>query len=198
MKILNYGEKYENPVTLCVGFFDCVHKGHAEIIGRAKARAEALGAECAVLTFVNDPGVFLGKKKQLYTFRERAEALADLGVDVVVATVFDEKFYTTAAEDFLNTLTSSLNPVTVVAGEDYTFGAGAKGNAAMLSDILGRKGIPVAILPLKGTENGKISSTEIKNAVERGDIAYANARLTEPFFMLGKVGHAHGRGSTFG
>lgn len=68
----------------------------------------------------------------------------------------------------------------------------------MLSDILGRKGIPVAILPLKGTENGKISSTEIKNAVERGDIAYANARLTEPYFMLGKVGHAHGRGSTFG
>lgn len=198
MKILNYGEKYENSVALCVGFFDCVHKGHAEIIGRAKARAAALGAECAVLTFVNDPGVFLGKKKQLYTFRERAEALADLGVDVVVAAVFDEKFYTTAAEDFLNTLTSSLNPVTVVAGEDYTFGAGAKGNAAMLSDILGRKGIPVAILPLKGTENGKISSTEIKNAVERGDIAYANAHLTEPYFMLGKVGHAHGRGSTFG
>lgn len=198
MKILNYGEKYEKPLTLGVGFFDCVHKGHAEIIGMAKARAEALGAECAVLTFANDPGVFLGKKKQLYTFRERAEALADLGVEVVVAAVFDEKFYTTPAEDFLNTLTSSLDLVSVIAGEDYTFGAGAKGSAEMLSGILGGKGVPAVIMPLKGTENGKISSTEIKNAVERGDIGYANVCLTEPYFMLGKVGHAHGRGNTFG
>lgn len=198
MKILNYGEKYSAPVVLAMGFFDCVHKGHAEIVSRAKSIAEECGAECAALTFSNDPCAFLGKKQQLYSLREREIVFSDLGLDAVVAAVFDEKFYSTSASDFLSMLTESLDVRAVVAGEDYTFGARAAGNVDMLKDVLSAKGIRVDIMPIIDIDGEKISSTEIKNAVARGDIAYANARLTEPYFMLGRVAHAHGRGSTFG
>ena len=47
-------------------------------------------------------------------------------------------------------------------------------------------------------EEEKISSTAVKEAISAGDIARANALLSEPYFMLGRVSHAHGRGGTFG
>lgn len=198
MKILNYGEKYGSPIVLAMGFFDCVHKGHAEIISRAKQLAAKYDAKCAALTFRNDPCAFLGKKQQLYSLREREIVFSDLGLDAVVTAVFDEKFYSTSASEFLSTLSGSLNIMAVVAGEDYTFGAHAAGDVDMLAKTFGKKGIVTEILPLLDIDKVKISSTEIKNAVARGDIAYANARLTEPYFMLGRVAHAHGRGNTFG
>ena len=32
-KVLRYGQEYEKPVVLAMGFFDCVHLGHAKVIG---------------------------------------------------------------------------------------------------------------------------------------------------------------------
>ena len=56
MKVLGFGEKSNTPVAVALGFFDCVHKGHAAVIARAKELAGSMGAECAVFTFRNDRG----------------------------------------------------------------------------------------------------------------------------------------------
>lgn len=198
MKILKYGERYGAPTVLAMGFFDCVHLGHAAIIREAERMARELGAQCAVFTFSNDPGSFLNKKKQLYSLKERTEVFSALGADAVVTAEFDKDFYATTAEEFLTKLIASGELAGVVAGEDYTFGARALGDARMLCDFMRGAGKAVSVLDLERMGGVKISSTGIKNAVERGDIGYANARLTEPYFMLGTVSHAHGRGSTFG
>ena len=65
MKVLGFGEKSNTPVAVALGFFDCVHKGHAAVIARAKELAGSMGAECAVFTFRNDPGTYFGKQKRL-------------------------------------------------------------------------------------------------------------------------------------
>lgn len=75
MKILSHDRKYDAPIVIALGFFDCVHKGHAVIINRAKELAHEYGAQCAVFTFSNDPCAFLGKKPQLYTLEERVSVL---------------------------------------------------------------------------------------------------------------------------
>ncbi len=198
MKVVRFGEKYDTPVALALGFFDCVHKGHAAVISAAAQRAEKCGAECAVFTFSNDPGTYLSKQKRIYTFEERLAALEALGVEHVVAAEFEDEFAALGADDFLFKLLSTLNIVGVAAGEDYSYGARAAGRADSLKRRMAKEGIPVDILPLLQADGKKISSTDVKTALAAGDILLANELLTQPYFMLGRVSHAHGRGSTFG
>lgn len=198
MKLLHYLDKYDRPLVLAMGFFDCVHKGHVEIISRAANLARKLGAECAVFTFSNDPCAYLGKKPQLYSFNERVTVFSDLGVDVTVFAEFKGAFVRLSPEEFLISLTSGLNIAGIVAGEDYTFGVKGRGNSAFLRSYFANTQTKVEIMPFIMSKEGKISSTYIKNAIERGDIEFANECLTEPYFMLGTVVHAHKRGSTFG
>ena len=106
MKDLRLGERYAAPVTLALGFFDCVHLGHAAVISRATSKRLPLAAGSAPFsTFSNDPGALLGKKKRIYTFRERVAALDDLGADLVVHAPFDAAFSELSAEEFCRILT---------------------------------------------------------------------------------------------
>ena len=200
MKKINFGEKYDAPLALALGFFDCVHKGHAAVISSAREYAAAHGCECAVFTFSNDPGAFVGKRARIYTFEERAEALRGLGVDVIVSAEFDSRFAALSREHFATVLRDTLDLRAIRAGEDYTYGAQRAGDASTLDEDFGAYGVDIWVLPLIriAGEEEKISSTAVKEALSAGDIARANALLSEPYFMLGRVSHAHGRGGTFG
>ena len=200
MKKINFGEKYDAPLALALGFFDCVHKGHAAVISSAREYAAAHGCECAVFTFSNDPGAFVGKRARIYTFEERAEALRGLGVDVIVSAEFDSRFAALSRENFATVLRDTLDLRAIRAGEDYTYGAQRAGDVSTLDEDFGAYGVDIGVLPLIriAGEEEKISSTAVKEALSAGDIARANALLSEPYFMLGRVSHAHGRGGTFG
>ena len=200
MNKINFGEKYDAPLALALGFFDCVHRGHAAVISSAREYAAAHGCECAVFTFSNDPGAFVGKRARIYTFEERAEALRGLGADVIVAAEFDSSFAALSREHFAEVLRDTLDLRAIRAGEDYTYGAQRAGDSSTLAEDFGSCGADVKVLSLIriAGEEEKISSTAVKEALSAGDIARANALLSEPYFMLGKVSHAHGRGGTFG
>lgn len=192
-----FGEKLGQPVVLAAGFFDCVHLGHAAVIKRAKQIADGCGAVTAVFTFSDDPSRALGKKAQIYDFDDRVLALGNIGADVVVHAEFASTC-NMPAEGFLNALTSSAEIRGVVAGEDYTFGAKASGNAETLKTYFGSMGVRTEIMPFVTADGRKIASTDIKKLVERGDVEAVNALLAEPYFMRGTVSHAHGRGKRIG
>lgn len=200
MNKINFGEKYDAPLALALGFFDCVHRGHAAVISSAREYAAAHGCECAVFTFSNDPGAFVGKRARIYTFEERAEALRGLGADVIVAAEFDSRFAALSREHFAEVLRDTLGLRAIRAGEDYTYGAQRAGDASTLDEDFGAYGVDIGVLPLIriAGEEEKISSTAVKEALSAGDIARVNMLLSEPYFMLGRVSHAHGRGGTFG
>ena len=200
MNKINFGEKYDAPLALALGFFDCVHRGHAAVISSAREYAAAHGCECAVFTFSNDPGAFVGKRARIYTFEERAEALRGLGADVIVAAEFDSRFAALSREHFAEVLRDTLDLRAIRAGEDYTYGAQRAGDASTLDEDFGAYSVDIGVLPLIriAGEEEKISSTAVKEALSAGDIARVNMLLSEPYFMLGRVSHAHGRGGTFG
>lgn len=192
-----YGQSFSEPLVLAAGFFDCVHLGHAAVIKRAKAIARELGALTAVFTFSDDAALALGKKRQIYGFEDRTEAFSDLGADVVIHARFSD-VVTTPARRFLDVLCDTLNVKGAVAGEDYTFGARAGGNAAIFADYFAEHGCIAEILPFVTADGCKIASTNIKSAVENGDVESVNRLLAEPYFMTGTVSHAHGRGKCLG
>lgn len=200
IKQTDYRTGYNDPIVLCLGFFDCVHRGHNALIQRARLFARIEGAKCAVFTFCSNPFDALGKDyKEIFTYEERAYRLWQLGADIIVKAEPDIKFFSTQAEKFLDGLFEKFNISTVIAGSDYTYGAGAKGNAETLKEYCKNKGIDCYIVDMIEYAQGKkIASREIREMVKAGDIEKINALLPLPYIVAGKVVRGRHDGTTIG
>ncbi len=198
MNKLYLGDKFDKPIVLALGFFDCVHRGHDALINETKKLAEKLHAESAITTFSNDPNLILGKKPQIYTIEERLYLFEQAGIDNVLLFEFDENFANCTPEDAIKYVTDHFNVVGIVLGKDFTFGKGAEGDAKMLKDFAAEQGIKIKIVPFEKFTTEKISSSTIKKHVSEGNIQLINSYLSRPYFTIGKIVPAHGRGRILG
>ena len=199
MKYLDLKTKYDCPIAVALGFFDCIHIGHRLLVNTAREYSTSnKGTESALFTFSNDPSEFLGREKQIYSFDERACALSDLGLDILISAEFDKEFADLSPVGFLDMLTEKLNIKAMIAGKDYTFGKFAKGDVAFMKSYCEAKGIEVITVNFEERDGHKISTTDMKNLVKSGDIDSLNSLLSEPYFMIGKVVHARHVGTKLG
>ncbi len=198
MKLLDFYSKYDAPIALALGFFDCIHLGHRALINAAKCRAEDLGIESAALTFSNDIGAYFGAEKQIYTFEERASVLDELEIDNVIAAKFDSKFKEMSAEEYFNLLTGNFNVKCIFAGADHTFGKDRKGNIDLLRDMCSKAGIELHVVPFESIDGEKISTSHLKTLVKAGDIGALNALLGAPYIISGKIEEGRHVGRSFG
>lgn len=198
MKILDFKLKYSSPIAVALGFFDCVHLGHASLIERMQLDARSRGVESAVLTFKNDAGEYFGAQKQIFTFEERCIALEKLGVDNVVAATFDDDFASLSPTTYLDMLTQNFNIKSVFIGGDYTFGRGGVGNADTLTNYCAQKGISVTVVPFALQDGTKISTSKLKKYVTAGQIDILNGYLAVPYLVCGEVVHGRHVGQKIG
>lgn len=178
------------PCSLALGAFDGVHRGHAAVI------REALNAPflSGVLTFSGSPQ----GSPALLTNEEKEEILRQEGIDRLYSLDFSDVKNIPAEEFFRETLQKRCNAKKLCCGEDFRFGQGAKGNAALLQSLCKEAGIELVVLPAV-TENGeKISSTMIRAAVQTGDIPAANRLLGRPFGFSAEVIHGNHLGRELG
>ena len=82
-----------------------------------------------------------------------------------------------------------------MVGADWKFGKGRAGDVALLEKLGGFEvdGIPAVTL-----DGEVISSTAIRLAVARGDLAFADRALDRPYSVFGKVVHGSGKGQELG
>ena len=198
MKVFDLKQKYQYPIVLSLGFFDCIHIGHKSLIETANAYAKAQNAASFVMTFSSDPSLFFGKSKQIYTFEDRLTVLENLGVDGVISAEFDSAFANIMPNDFLDMLFESYNIKAVVVGADYTFGCHADGNVEYLQKYCDFKGIKVIVVPFECANGQKLSTKNLKSFVEQGDVQGINRYLSEPYFMSGTVKSAKHNGTRIG
>jgi riboflavin kinase/FMN adenylyltransferase len=189
-------EKKNTPIVLALGFFDCVHLGHRKVISRCKELAKKLNVASAVFTFSNDINKIGGK--QIYTFSEREKLLKDEAVDFVISCPFDEKIKNTSPNSFIDMLFESYDIRSIVCGADYRFGKNAEGNVELLKSICEEKGVNLIVVDEVLIDKKRVSTTEIKEFLQKGEIEKANVLLVEPYFIIGSVIHGRGEGKTFG
>ena len=197
MNILTFGQQYHKPIVLALGFFDCVHVGHQKLIQSAMRMANASQAETAVFTFENNPSSFFTPSKLLYTFSERVEILEEFGVDTVLKAVFDREFMNLPAERFLAMLTD-YNLKGLVCGFDYTFGAGAEGNASVLERFASERNVPFHREGEVLFDGKKAGSSLVKTYLTEGKLAEANACLNRSFSVEGIVTEGYRVGRSIG
>ncbi len=179
------------PVFLAVGIFDGVHRGHQALIAEAQADAANTGGTATVMTFEPHPMMFFQRAeppRRLSNPRHKEQLLARLGVTHLAVLPFAESRASQTAEEFVAELQSSCRPLGgICVGAEWRFGRGRTGDVAMLKRLGAAGGFEVdGIAPVRlGGE--VISSTAIRLAVARGDLAFAAEALGRPYAVLGPV-----------
>ncbi|ABD12909.1 riboflavin kinase [Frankia casuarinae] len=188
--------------VVTIGFFDGVHLGHRQIIGRAVRLARERGERSLVLTFDPHPGEVLRPGSHpalLTTLRFKAELLAGTGVDALCVEPFTLEFSRVSPADFVHgILVERLRASVVVVGENFTYGHRAAGTLATLSEAGAREGFEVDGVRLVRSGEQVLSSTAIRARVAEGDVAAAAAALDRPHRVEGVVVHGDARGRTIG
>jgi riboflavin kinase/FMN adenylyltransferase len=189
------------PIVLAVGFFDGYHLGHREII-RALLRLRKPGYRAAVLTFRDHPARYLRPGDEpplIMTTEERINALADAGVEELYLLTFDASFASLAPQVFIaEVLHATLGARGVVVGENFRYGKGRAGGVADAAAQLASLGVTFVAVPNVAYEGVRISSTRIREALVRGDVALADAMLALPYSIEGRVELGAGRGHDLG
>lgn len=189
-----------------IGNFDGLHRGHRGVVARAQALARKLGKPCVLLTFEPHPAdVFAGKPVifRLTPPEAKAAQASRLGLDGMIVLSFNKEFGARPAEDFTrDILAKRLGLSAVVAGYDFRFGAGRKGDAEFLKAEGARLGFAVEIVGrITQDEEGSleaVSSTATREALEKGDVELARRLLGHPYFVRGVVRHGDKRGRLLG
>jgi riboflavin kinase/FMN adenylyltransferase len=153
--------------------------------------AAASGLRATVVTFEPHPRLVLGYEVQLLsTFERRVELIGALGPDELLAVEFTLELSRVEPEDFVASVLEPIGTLVVLAGSNFRFGAGRRGDVALLE----RLGLEVQPVPL--VEG--VSSSRIRELAAGGDVAGAAKLLDRPFELEGTVVAGDQRGGTLG
>jgi len=187
----------ESAVT--VGVFDGVHLGHQKTLRTVKHHAR--GRPTVVVTFDPHPLAVLAPERQprlLVTLPQRLGLFEASGVDIAAVLEFSTTMAQMSASAFVESiLVEKLRAGVVVVGETFSFGARREGNVDFLQELGSNLGFEVEAVPMVG-DNRSFSSTAVRDALARGDLAEAEEILGRRYTVSGKVVTGAGRGATIG
>ena len=188
--------------VVSIGNFDGVHLGHVHIVQRLRQLAQRLRGPTVVFTFDPPPARILRPQQapSLLTWTERrAELLAQLGVDVMIAYPTDEAFLQLDAREFFDQiLCKALAAGGMVEGPDFFFGRGRSGTIDVLRQFCDEAGMALEVASPVLHDDQPVSSSRIRTLVAAGAIDEASRMLTAPYRIRGTVIHGAGRGRTLG
>ena len=186
--------------VVVIGVFDGVHKGHQELLTRAKAIAD--GREIIALTFDPHPTTVFAPDRapsMLTTLPDRVELLKIHGADQVAVMKFNEKFAAMSAEDFVkNVLVDQLHASTVIVGKNFTYGHKAAGSVDSLIKSATTYNFTVDAQELNSDNGEVISSSRIRTLIHEGNVEDARLLLGRPHRLDGVVVHGEKRGRQIG
>ena len=183
-----------------IGVFDGVHKGHQQILNRAKELAD--GEKIIALTFDPHPTTVFAPERApslLTTLADRVELLKIHNADQVAVIKFTKEFAAVSPQDFVkNVLVDQLEAKKVVVGKDFTYGYKAAGNIETLTQSGKELSFEVIALDLIDEGDHKISSTRIRTYLIEGKVELARELLSRPHRLDGVVVHGEKRGREIG
>ena len=190
MKVARATRELEaRPRAVALGTFDGVHVGHRGVLETALSAAPELTP--TVVTFWPHPRIVLGNEVGLLSTLERRLALlAEVGVGEALVVEFTQELARMEPEAFADELLRPIGTELVVAGADFRFGRGRRGDLGTLE----RAGLavrPVELVP-------GVSSTAIRDLLREGDVEAAARMLGRPPEVEGMVVSGDARGGTLG
>ncbi len=181
-----------------IGFFDGVHKGHSFLFEHLTRLASERHLEPLILTFDTHPRAVLQSDyiPHLLTSLEERTALLERFGEVVVLPFADICHLT--AEEFMEQLRTHYRVSVLLMGYDHRFGSDKLRHPQDYRRLGEQLGIEVLTMGEFVDGELHVSSTEIRQALENGNILVANDLLGRPYTIYGTVIHGNGIGRTIG
>jgi riboflavin kinase / FMN adenylyltransferase len=179
------------PIFLAIGVFDGVHLGHQSVISTSTSDARSADGTPVVITFDPHPLKVLRTHNAphlLTATQHKIGLIRDLGVEHLLVIRFDKNFAATPPENFIEQLVTHSNPLgEICVGHEWSFGKDRRGNLDLLEKLGAQFNFNVVAIPPVKVDGAVVSSTAIRRAVEKGDLATAAAMLGRDYTILGTV-----------
>lgn len=199
----DFSHRLREPVALTIGNFDGIHLGHQAMLTRLAEMAGDAHLPACVLTFEPHPREYFNPTAapvRLTSLREKLELLDQFGVDFVQLCRFNAALAALSPEDFITKiLVNCLQVKALLVGDDFHFGAQRRGNFALLQQASQQYGFTVEAMHSVSLGCAtRISSTELRTALARGDLNHANSLLGRRYTLSGRVVHGQKLGRQLG
>jgi riboflavin kinase / FMN adenylyltransferase len=204
MKIYNNFnlKKLHKGSIILIGNFDGIHIGHQKLFDLAKKYKKKFNLNVGVLTFEPMPKMFFNKKIKNFrisNLSQKINLLKNLGIDFIINKKFDNKFSKIKSLDFIEKIIyKKLNSKFIFVSNNFKFGNKRHGNVSQLINhefLYGYKTIKPEPLKIK---NKIISSSLIRNFLEKGFLKKANRILKRNWCIIGKVEKGRQAGKKIG
>lgn len=190
----------EDGSAVAIGKFDGVHKGHEKLISCIMKKKDQ-GLKAVVFTFHPSAAVYFGQAQggELTTREEKRNYFEKLGVDILIEFPLNKETAATAPEVFVREiLVKKMNTRFLAAGRDLSFGRGGEGDSRLLERMADELGFHVCIIDKVYYENREISSTYVREMVEKGDMQGAKELLGRYYSFEGTVEQGNRLGRRMG
>lgn len=185
-----YTDTKRSAVTF--GKFDGLHRGHQKLVEQVNGFKEQKNVRSVLCTFD------MGRRQILMTAQERRRHLSGK-VDYLVNCPFSDDFRHLSAEDFIDKVIKRVfHADYVVIGTDFQFGYGKAGDAEFLKRYEGQYGYRTVVVEKERCHGRVISSTYIKEVVQKGDMDLAAVLLGYNYEVTGIVEHGRALGRSLG
>ncbi|MCC7533612.1 MAG: bifunctional riboflavin kinase/FAD synthetase [Bacteroidia bacterium] len=185
------------------GTFDGVHVAHLVILNRLKQIATERKGESVVITFHPHPRMVIFPDdhglKLLHTLDEKIAALEKAGVDHLLIIPFTKDFSRLTSLQFIqDIIVNKLNTKVLVIGYNHRFGKNREGTFINLKEYSSIYGFEVEEIPEQDIDDVAVSSSQIRIALNNGDVKLASKYLLYPYQIKGKVTKGKQLGRTIG
>ena len=200
MKFIRYSNDlhFERPTAVAIGNFDGVHRGHQKLISKLIEDSKSLGLTSVVCSF--EPlswQLFTNTSCRLTNLRTKLDLINQKDIDIFLVVNFTHPFSRLSHGAFIKDfLVSQLNASHIITGEDFHFGADRNGGRQQLEQAQ-LSGL-FSYAPVKDYPNSsaKISSSIVREFMEKGELAKANEYLGYPYYIIGRVVKGSGIGGS--
>ena len=195
-------ERLRGPLFLAIGVFDGVHRGHQAVISTSADHAAASNGTPVVVTFDPHPEKVLRPQAAphlLSATEHKIALIRALGVEHLLIITFDKQFAATEPEDFVRKLVIHSKPLReICVGHEWSFGKNRRGNLDLLKKLGAKFNFDVVGIPAVKINGAVVSSTAIRQAIEKGDLAKAAEVLGREYTILGTVTRGDNLGKKIG
>lgn len=178
-------------VCAALGVFDGVHLGHQSVIAQVLKDARQMGALPLVITFDRHPISVLNPAKapqMIYPLEAKLSLLEQLGIEKVMLIPFNEKIASLSAPDFFKIISTNLFPLLSISmGTGFVFARNRTGNIKKLREMAVETGTIVQEVPSVCIHEEKISSSQIRIEISRGNFEKASQMLGRPYSIISNV-----------
>ena len=186
----NIKAQHKGSIIL-IGNFDGLHLGHRKLFRLAKKYKKKYSLKLGVLTFEPMPKMYFNKNIKNFRIsskNQKIDLLKKFNIDFVIIKKFNKEFSKTKSIDFIEKiLAKKLNSKFIFVSNNFRFGNKREGNVKQL--IRNEKKYDYKIVKPKPLLIKKkiVSSSMIRNYLQKGKIDQANKLLNRNWSIQGNV-----------